>query len=50
MGVFTRSKYVTKTPGDLGADLGGQMWEAVGVIEGVNVKTAGEGRLGGSVV
>lgn len=42
MGMFTRSSYGTKTHGDLGTDLGDQMWEAVGVMEGVNVKTTGE--------
>lgn len=42
MGVFTPSSYATKTSSDLGTDLGGQRWEAVGVIQGVNVKTAGE--------
>lgn len=42
MGVFTRSSCGTKAHGDPGTDLGGQMWGAVGVMEGVNVKPAGE--------
>lgn len=46
MGVFTPSSYATKTPSDLGTDLGGQRWEAVGVIQGSMLRQQGSPQPG----